>query len=98
MTDPYQGINTTADGPTDGCKKLKQLVSSHIYALNVPERCKHTVNNQTMDWIDAWRWYQNSENQVVEVWAQFWLYRSDETLQWEVKVIWSKLRQTCLCS
>ena len=97
MTDPYQGINTTADGPTDGGKKLKQLGSCHVYALDVRERYKHTVNNQTMDWVDAWRWYQYRENQVVEMGAVL-VYRSDGTLQWKVKVIWGKLRQTCLCS
>jgi hypothetical protein len=45
MTEPYQGINTIAEGPIDGLQELKQLLFSHTYALNVPGPYKPTVNN-----------------------------------------------------
>ncbi|CAO2647113.1 Nn.00g080350.m01.CDS01 [Neocucurbitaria sp. VM-36] len=88
MQDPFQGINATAEGPADGLRKLKELISDHIYGLSIPQTYKHTVRNQTLQWIDAWKWYQDKENKVVEVWAQFWLYRLDGQLQWHIKVLW----------
>lgn len=88
MQDPYRDINATAKGPTDGLQKLKELISNHIYRLNVPQTYKHTVRNQTSQWIDAWKWYQGDQDRAVEVWAQFWLYRNDGNLQWDIKVVW----------
>lgn len=87
MTDPFQGINTTAEGPEDGLRKLKELISAHIYRLNVPAKYKHTVVNQTSQWLTTWEWYQDKEDQVVEVWGEFWLYRNDGQLQWHIKVV-----------
>lgn len=90
MQDPFQGINATAEGPTDGLPKLKELISNHIYGLNVPRKYKFTVRNQTLEWLHLWKSFQDRENKVVELWAQFWLYREDGELQWHIKVVWGK--------
>jgi hypothetical protein len=90
MQNQFAGINATAEGPEDGLLKLKELISNHIYNLKIAEKYKHTVRNQTMQWIDVWKWHQNQEYKAVEVWAQFWLYRKDGQLQWDIKVVWGK--------
>lgn len=88
MPDPFKNINAEADGPEDGHGKLKDLISYHIYHLNITQKYKHTVRNQTLDWIDTWKLYQGRRDKAVEAWAQFWLYRPDGQKQWEIKVIW----------
>ncbi|OAL52465.1 hypothetical protein IQ07DRAFT_630126 [Pyrenochaeta sp. DS3sAY3a] len=86
--DPFHGINATVEGPAQGLKRLKELISDHIYGLGgVSQQYKHTVRNQTLQWIDTWTWYQDRENKVVEVWSEFWLYRPDSKLQWHIKII-----------
>jgi hypothetical protein len=90
MADPFQGINATAEGPEDGRERLKGLISRHLDNLQVPQRHKDTVKYQVGTWVKFWEHFQGKEDQVVEAWAQFWSYRNDGQLQWDIKVVWGK--------
>jgi hypothetical protein len=92
MEKRFKGINDMAKTPEDGLPKLKKLISNHLGKLPISKKYIPTIQNQVAQWLGIWELWQNRNDRVVEVWALFWLYRTDGHLQWTIKVIWGKYK------
>jgi hypothetical protein len=90
--DPWvrANINAYFEVPYDGIKELDRLITS----LPRNENHLQTIQKIVRDYVTMFPHFLEREDKVVEVWGQFWGYRSDHgqrgKLLWETKIIWGE--------